>query len=97
MKKLLILSLTLLSFAGISQEIVLSRDVKSDTVRPTKGPNLKNYFHPYYSYSIPFFVNQDEKFTIPGFSSVIDFGFRYKRKLNPVFAVGLDIYFNWAS
>jgi hypothetical protein len=97
MKKILLICMVLISMSAISQEILFSQDVKSDTVIPTKGPNLKNFVHPYFAFSFPFFTNEDVKFIKPWSSSIVDFGYRYKRKLSKNLAVGLDLSVNWAS
>lgn len=97
MKKILFGFFTLFSLTAFSQEVLLSRDVAADTVRPTVGPNLKNFTHQYLSYGSPFFTNEDVNFIKPGASIVIDYGYRYKRRLNNTFALGLDFSFNWAA
>jgi len=79
------------------QKIVFSQDVKSDTVRPTKGPNLKNYTHLYVGLGFPIFTNEDLNFIKPGSSMIVNYGFRYKRRLNNTFALGFDFSVNWAA
>ncbi len=79
------------SLSAFSQEILLEQNVKADTIRPTRGPNLKHFVQGYIGLGFPVFTNEDVNFTKFGASSAIDFGVRYKRKLASHFAVGLDM------
>jgi hypothetical protein len=97
MKKFLTLLLICYCANAFSQKIVFSQDVKSDTVRPTKGPNLKNYTHSYLGIGFPVFTNEKLNYIKPGVSMIVDFGFRYKRRLNNTFAIGADLSVNWAA
>ena len=67
MKNILIAILVLLSFAAFSQDILLQQNVKSDTVRPAYGPNLKNFFHGYVGLGFPIYTNEEvnETKTVP--------------------------------
>ncbi len=97
MKKILSILLIVLAGSAFSQEIVFSEDVASDTVRPTRGPNLKKFMHPYIAIGFPFHTDEALDYTKAGASSVFDYGVRFKRKLNNTFAVGMDISMNWAA
>lgn len=91
MKNTLFVLLITLSISAFSQEILLKQDVKADTVRPSFGPNLKNYLHGYLGLGFPFFTNEAVKYTKPGLSIDINGGIRYKRKITNYVAVGLDL------
>jgi hypothetical protein len=99
MKKIATATLFMICFCAFAypQEIVFSQDVKSDTVRPTKGPNLKNYKHLYVNATFPVFTNEELNYTVPGATMIVDYGIRYKRRLSNTFAVGYDLSLNWAS
>jgi len=97
MKLLFILLLSFLFLTANTQEIVFSQDVKSDTVRPTKGPNLKYFTHPYIGLGFPLYTNEDVTYTKTGSSMIVDYGVRFKRRFTNTFAVGLDLSMNWAA
>ncbi|MBK7030814.1 MAG: outer membrane beta-barrel protein [Bacteroidales bacterium] len=97
MKQLILLCLVILACSLTAQEIVFSKDVKSDTLRPTKGPNLKKFSHQYLGFSFPVFTNEKLNYTKPFSSIAIDYGIRYKRRLNNTFAMGMDLSVNWAG
>jgi hypothetical protein len=97
MKKILTILLLSFSIAAFSQEILLSQDVKADSLRPTRGPNLKNYTHGYIGIGFPLFTSEAVTYTKPGLSTTFDFGIRYKRKLSPNFAMGLDLGVNFSA
>jgi hypothetical protein len=97
MKKILILLLTCYSVYAYSQEIVFSQNVKSDTVRPTQGPNLKNYKHMFLGIGFPLTTADEVAYTKAGSSLTVDYGIRYKRRLNNTFAVGFDVAVIWAA
>ncbi len=90
-------TLVLIVYSSFAQEILLSENVKGDTIQPTKGPNLKHYKHFYWSISFPFVTNEDVAYTQPALTTINDLGLRFKRKLNNTFSVGTDFSFNWAS
>lgn len=96
MKKLAIFLFLCISTAAFSQDIVFSQDVRSDTVRPTKGPNLKHFTHPYFRVGFPVPTGSESNYLKIGLSPVYDLGMRYKRRFNNFFAMGLDLSFNWA-
>ena len=91
MKNILIAILVLLSFAAFSQDILLQQNVKSDTVRPAYGPNLRNFIHGYVGLGFPFYTTEEVNYTKPGASSNFNFGIRYKRKFTNYLATGLDL------
>lgn len=97
LKIIAVSTLVLLVNSSFAQEILISEDVKSDTIQPEKGPNLKHYKHLYWGISFPFVTNEDVAYTQAGLSAITDFGLRFKRKLNKTFSVGTDFSFNWAS
>jgi hypothetical protein len=80
-----------ISLGAFSQQILLEQNIKADTLRPTRGPNLKNYLHGYIGLGFPLATNDAESYTKPGLSSTAEIGVRYKRKLSSHFAVGLDL------
>lgn len=91
MKLKLTFVLILVSVLSFAQEILLSQDVKGDTLRPIYGPNLKHFTHGYFGIDFPLYTNEDVIYTNFGTSSVVNFGFRYKRKVSNTFAVGFDM------
>lgn len=91
MRKIATLIFVVFSMVSFSQEVLLSEDVKSDTIRPTKGPNLKNYTHLFVGIGFPFVTNESVSYTIPGLSCSYDFGIRYKRKLASFLAIGTEL------
>jgi len=90
MKRILTISLLLLSLSVFSQEILLQQNVKADTIRPSRGPNLRNFTQGYIGLGFPFFTNETVRYTRPGVSSDFSFGLRYKRRITNYFALGLD-------
>lgn len=86
-----IILISLLSVNAFSQEILLKQNVKADSVRPTRGPNLKNYLHGYLGAGFPLYTNEGYSYTKPILSSSFDFGIRYKRKITNFLAVGADL------
>lgn len=97
MKKIFTIFLLSLSIGAFSQAVLLEQDVKADTIRPTKGPNLKHFYQGYFGIGIPVFTNEDLNYTKFGTTSAVDFGMRYKRKLASHFAVGADLGLNLAA
>ena len=91
MKNTLIAILVLLSFAAFSQDILLQQNVKADTIRPTYGPNLKDFIYGYVGLGFPIYTNEDLNYTKPGASAHFNFGIRYKRKFTSYLATGLDL------
>ena len=97
MKNLFSIILVLLSIEVFSQDILLQQNVNADTIRPTYGPNLKNYMHGFVGMGFPFYTNEGSNYTKPGASANFDFGVRYKRKFTSFLAIGLDLGINTAS
>jgi len=80
----------MLSFAAFSQDILLQQNVKADTLRPTYGPNLKNFFYGFVGLGFPIYTNEEVNYTKSIASSNFNFGIRYKRKFTNYLATGLD-------
>ncbi len=97
MKNLFSIILVLLSIEVFSQDILLQQNVKADSIRPTYGPNLKNYMHGFVGLGFPFYTNEGLNYTKPGASINFDFGVRYKRKVTNFLAMGIDLGLNTAS
>jgi hypothetical protein len=97
MKRIITIILVSLSFAAFSQEILLEQNVKADSVRPTWGPNLKNYIHGYFGLGFPIHTNGQVAYTAPGASYSFDVGMRYKRRFTNYFAMGIDLGLTLAS
>jgi len=91
MKNIFTIILFLLSISAFSQDILLQQNVKADSVRPTFGPNLKNYVHGYIGIGFPFSTNSESGYTKPIASANLDLGVRYKRKFTNYLAMGLDL------
>ena len=97
MKHILSITFILISMAAFSQDILLKQNVKADTIRPTYGPNLKNYIYGYIGLGFPLFTNEGSNYTKLVTSTDFDFGVRYKRKLTNFLALGIDLGMNSAS
>ncbi|MCB0396736.1 MAG: hypothetical protein KDD36_08790 [Flavobacteriales bacterium] len=80
-----------LPLAGSSQTVLLDIDVAGDTVPPTKGKNLKHFVHMYMSYGFIGGIMETGARIRPESSSFYEFGFRYKRKISPTIATGLEL------
>ncbi len=91
MKRIIFIALLFASANAFAQEILLEQNVKSDSIRPSRGPNLKNFSHFYIGLGFPLNTNEDVTYTKFGSSTAIDFGFRYKRKFTSFFATGFDL------
>ena len=94
MKSIFMVLLLSLSMGAFSQEILLHQDVKSDSIRPTRSPNLKNFTYGYLGLGFPLYTNESDNYTKPGVSSAFDFGVRYKRKFTNFLALGLALGMN---
>ena len=97
MKRIFTTILFLVSLNLFAQDIMLHQNVKADTIRPTYGPNLNNYFHSYIGFGFPVFTNEVLNHTKPGTSLDFDFGLRYKRRITNYLAMGLEFGINTAS
>jgi hypothetical protein len=91
MKRILTIILVSLSLGAFSQGILLQQNVKADSIRPTRGPNLKNYIHGYVGVGFPLYTNEEANYTKPVLSTDFNFGIRYKRKFTSYLAMGLDL------
>jgi hypothetical protein len=91
MKNIFTIILLTLSIGAFSQDILLQQNVKADSVRPTYGPNLKNFFHGYIGIGFPFSTSQESGYTKPVASANFDFGVRYKRRFTNYLAMGMDL------
>lgn len=90
MKRKLTIFFLMCSLGAFSQEILLEQNVKADTVRATRGPNLRHFIHGYVGLGFPVYTNEEMNYTKFGLSSSVDLGVRYKRRLSQTFALGLD-------
>jgi len=97
MKRILFVALLFASVSVFAQEVLLEQNVQADSIRPTWGPNLKNFTHFYIGVGFPLNTNEDVTYTKMGSSAIIDFGFRYKRKFSSFLAAGFDLGFGTAS
>jgi hypothetical protein len=97
MKKIFTIVLLSVSLGAFSQDILLQQDVKGDTIRPAWGPNLRNYAHVYIGFGFPLYTNEAVNYTIPGLSSGLDLGLRYKRRITNYLATGLELGLNATS
>jgi hypothetical protein len=95
MKYIIIFSIALLTLSVKAQDVLLSENVKADSLIPTKGPNLKNYSHLYFGVDFPFRTGDEENVIKQGLSSGYSIGYRYKRKLTGFLALGLDASVNF--
>lgn len=77
------------SFYSVAQTVLLEQDVNADTIKPVWGKNLSHYGHFFVSAGtyIPNESVNDNLFI----SSVLAFGYRYKRRVCNYYAVGLDL------
>jgi hypothetical protein len=91
MRKIVTIIFLSISLGVFSQDILLQQNVKSDSIRPTYGPNLRNYLHGYFGLGFPLFTNETVKYTKPGVSSSFNLGLRYKRRITNYLAVGLEL------
>lgn len=82
------------SLPGMSQKILLEEDVKSDTVVPAYGPNLKKFRQAFFAFGFP--LNLDGTGSSVNFGSSNEFtvGMRSKYKLCSHNAAGYEIWFN---
>ena len=97
MSRLLAIILILFSSGAFSQDILLQQNVKADSVRPTYGPNLKNFFQGYIGLGFPLHTNEILNYTKPILSTNFDLGVRYKRRFTNYLAMGLDMEINSTS
>ena len=91
MKRIIFIVLLFSATNAFTQEILLEQNVKADSIRPSRGPNLKNFTHFYIGVGFPINTNEDVTYTKFGSSAAVDFGFRYKRKFTSFLASGFDL------
>ena len=97
MKRIIFIVLLFAATNAFTQEILLEQNVKADSIRPSRGPNLKNCTHFYIGVGFPINTNEDVTYTKIGSSTALDFGFRYKRKFTSFLASGFDLGIGAAS
>lgn len=91
MKRIFTIVLFSISLGAFSQDILLQQNVKADTIRPTRGPNLRNYSHLYIGLGFPLYTSENVNYTIPGLSSELNMGLRYKRRITNYLATGMEL------
>jgi len=91
MRKIVTIIFLSISMGVFSQDILLQQNVKSDSIRPTYGPNLRNYLHGYFGLGFPLFTNETVKYTKPGVSTSLNLGLRYKRRITNYLATGMEL------
>jgi len=82
---------------GSAQEIIMEENIISDTIRPSSGPNMSNYSHTFLGLAfamIPDSIGSEINY---GKTFSISFGYRYKAKINNVFALGIDFQYQLNS
>jgi len=97
MKKIFTIIFLSISLVAFSQDILLQQNVKADTIRPTRGPNLKNFTQSYVGLGFPLYTSEAINYTRPGASSDFDLGLRYKRRITNFLAFGIDLGINATS
>lgn len=97
MKNVFLFLLISFSVVAYSQDILLQQNVKADTIRPTRGPNLKNFIHGYVGIGFPLHTNEDGNYTKPVLSADFNTGIRYKRKISNNLSTGLDLFVSSAA
>lgn len=97
MKKIFTIILLSISLGAFSQDILLQQNVRADTIRPSRGPNLTNFTHFYIGLGFPLNTNETVNYTIPGLSTGLDLGLRYKRRITNYLATGLELGINATS
>lgn len=95
----LILIINFFQFEKIkAQEVILKQRVELDTVPKKIGQNLKRYSHFYLGLGAIVGQNEGDGGDL-NYGRSLDFtaGFRYKYKINNIYALGLDAKYNWTS
>lgn len=85
----------LVATAADAQTLLMSNNVKRDTTSPDRGPNRKHFSQWFLTEG--FIIGQPESEgaeVIQGRSTQIEFGYRYKRRVNQTLAWGYEIWFN---
>lgn len=86
-------SLLLIGLTGNAQMVLLEEEGKFDTISPSSGPNRSNFSQFYISYGIPIADVHTGAEIYTGRSFDFDFGYRYKRKIGNVYALGFEIFY----
>lgn len=97
-KTLIILALAFITTSLFGQEILLEQDLETDTLEDKRGPNLKNFSHMYFGYG--FVVGPAEATgseVAYGKSTDFNVGFRYKRRISNLYALGFDLAYGVTS
>lgn len=75
----------------LSQDVVMNNEPE-ELYKEAKGPQSKNYFHPYISYGLIPDINKEPGAKIKTFfSDELSVGIRYKRKVFSFYHIGFDI------
>ncbi|HIA11882.1 MAG TPA: hypothetical protein EYN69_07395 [Flavobacteriales bacterium] len=93
----LIIFCILHSLGSFSQTILLEENVIGDTIIPTFGPNMKNYFHFYVGYGMILGPDEVGSEINYGRSYDVAVGALYKRKVNNNYAIGMDLLIHQTS
>lgn len=93
----IIVLLFLASFSATGQEILFEKDPAIDTTIEKKGPNRKNFTHPFISFGFAIDAGEKGATVVQPNLDQFAIGFRYKRRLNKTFSVGFEFsYTNYA-
>ena len=79
---------------GVSQTVLLEKDVNADTIPKTGGPNLQHFSHFYFGYGLVLGADAVGSEIRYGSSTDFAYGYRYKRKLSEFYAVGFDVFYH---
>ncbi len=91
---LLLLASCLLLFQVNAQEVLLHEEVTADTVKPTFGPNYRNFLHSFMGYGAVFGGTEGPGTAIRyGNSGDFLFGVRYKYRVTNFFSWGAEAYY----
>jgi len=80
----------LLLLSAPAQNVILEKDPAIDSLVPSRGPNRKNYVHPYMSFGFTTDPGEAGARSRQGTFGHFQFGVRYKRRLSQTFAVGYE-------
>ncbi len=80
----------LLLLSAPAQNVILEKDPAIDSLVPSRGPNRKNYVHPYMSFGFTTDPGEAGARSRQGTYGHYQFGVRYKRRLSQTFAVGYE-------
>ncbi len=95
--KLVLLASLLITIKAHSQDILMEENVMADTIIPQSGPNMKNYTHTLIG--LGFVIGPDSLGSNINYgkSFAISFGYRYKKKINNFYALGIDLHYQLNS